>query len=125
MSVATANRVTKLNGEQTSNGGKAIIDMSQPYIASVTLLGTAPLLFHAWNVEAVAEKAKAAKGSKAKKSDDVESYVYRWVSRYPRQESARDSRQCREVHARPAFAAKKPRGYDSRRHCPARCDRAV
>ena len=39
--------------------------------------GTAPLLFHAWNVEAVREKAGAAKGSKSKKEDNVESYVYR------------------------------------------------
>ena len=36
-----------------------------------------PILFHAWNNEAVAEKSKAAKGSKAKKTDDLESYVYR------------------------------------------------
>ncbi len=34
-------------------------------------------MFHRWNAEAVDEKAKAAKNSKAKKSDDVESYVYR------------------------------------------------
>jgi hypothetical protein len=35
------------------------------------------MLFHRWNCESVAEKASAAKGSKAKKTDDVESYVYR------------------------------------------------
>ena len=32
---------------------------------------------HRWSNEAVAAKAAAAKGSKAKKTDDVESYVYR------------------------------------------------
>jgi hypothetical protein len=32
---------------------------------------------HRWNNEAVDEKAKAAKNSRAKKTDDVESYVYR------------------------------------------------
>jgi len=37
----------------------------------------ADMLFHRWNVDAVAEKSNAAKGSKAKKSDDVESYVWR------------------------------------------------
>ena len=39
--------------------------------------GTAPFLFHRWSVEAVAEKSKAAKGSAAKKSDNLELYVYR------------------------------------------------
>ena len=41
------------------------------------LTGTADLLFHRWNSQAVEEKAKAAKNSKAKKTDDIESYVYR------------------------------------------------
>ena len=39
--------------------------------------GPAPLLFHRWQTAAVDAKAAAAKGSKAKKTDDVESYVYR------------------------------------------------
>ena len=60
-----------------SNGGAHDIAMTQPYAAKVVIEGTAPLLFHRWNVEAVAEKAKAAKGSRAKKEDNVESYVYR------------------------------------------------
>jgi|SRR5262245_53826126 len=60
-----------------SNNGAAVIDLSAPYTARVTVEGTAPILFHAWNTEAVEEKGKAAKGSKAKKTDDVESYVYR------------------------------------------------
>ena len=51
--------------------------LSQPYSTKISVEGTAPLLFHAWNVEAVAEKAGAAKGSKTKKTDNVESYVYR------------------------------------------------
>jgi hypothetical protein len=60
-----------------TNDGAATIDTTAPYIATVTIEGTAPILFHRWSNEAVAEKAAAAKGSKAKKSDDVESYVYR------------------------------------------------
>src|SRR5678815_2926104 len=48
-----------------------------PYRISVTIEGVAPILFHAWNVESVEFKGRAAKGSKEKKSDDVESYVYR------------------------------------------------
>lgn len=35
------------------------------------------MLFHRWNCEAVEAKANSAKGSKAKKSDNIESYVYR------------------------------------------------
>jgi len=60
-----------------SNGGQLTIEMSFPYTATVRIVGTSDLLFHRWNVEAVAAKGKAAKGSKAKRSDDVESYVYR------------------------------------------------
>ena len=60
-----------------SNGGAEAIGFSAPYETKVEIEGTAPLLFHAWNVEAVREKAGAAKGSRAKKEDNVESYVYR------------------------------------------------
>ncbi len=60
-----------------SNDANSLIEISQPYVALISIVGTAPFLFHRWSVEAVAEKARAAKGSKAKKSDDLESYVYR------------------------------------------------
>lgn len=62
---------------EPTNGGQDAIDMTQPYRASVTISGHADILFHRWNNEAVAEKAAAVKGSKAKKSDNVESYVWR------------------------------------------------
>jgi hypothetical protein len=64
-------------GPMTTNGGKAAIEYALPYVASARIVGVADLLFHRWNVEGVATKARAAKGSKAKKSDDLESYVYR------------------------------------------------
>ena len=60
-----------------SNGAEVEIGFTQPYSVKTVIEGSAPLLFHRWNVEAVAEKARAAKGSKAKKEDNVESYVYR------------------------------------------------
>ena len=60
-----------------SNAAAPDIAFSQPYSAKVVIEGTAPLIFHRWNVEAVAEKGAAAKGSKAKKTDNIESYVYR------------------------------------------------
>ncbi len=69
------NAVVQLS--EKTNGGKQVIDASQPYSVSVLVQGSADLLFHRWNCEAVDEKAKAAKNSKAKKTDNVESYVYR------------------------------------------------
>lgn len=62
---------------EPTNGGKETIDFSQPYTASVTIVGSSDFLFHRWNAEAVDEKSKAAKNSVAKKTDDIESYVYR------------------------------------------------
>ena len=74
--------VTKNGGELTAifpvgNGAEPDIDNIAPYVVEVTLQGNAPLLCHRWDSDAVDEKAKAAKGSKTKKSDNVESYVYR------------------------------------------------
>lgn len=77
MATKTATKVGAIGGAAPTNGAKATIDLSLPYIAHITIEGTADMLFHRWNVESVAEKAAAAKGSKAKKTDDVESYVYR------------------------------------------------
>ena len=74
--------ITNGNGKATaladvSNDAAALITATQPYIVEIDVEGSAPILFHRWSNEAVAEKAAAAKGSKAKKTDDVESYVYR------------------------------------------------
>jgi hypothetical protein len=60
-----------------SNDGEAAIDLTMPYTASIRIQGTADMLFHRWSVESIAEKAAAAKGSAAKKTDDLESYVWR------------------------------------------------
>ena len=64
-------------GPEATNAAKEIIEYAVPYMVRVTVVGTADLLFHRWNCDAVEAKGKAAKGSKAKKSDDIESYVYR------------------------------------------------
>lgn len=69
------NKVVKKS--ELTNGAKQIIDLSQPYTVNVTIEGMADFLFHRWNPEAVEEKSKAAKGSKAKKTDDIETFVYR------------------------------------------------
>lgn len=70
------NRVKNI-GPEATNGAAAIIETSQPYRIEATLRGESDMLFHRWNCEAVAAKAVAAKGSKAKKTDDIESFVYR------------------------------------------------
>ncbi len=62
---------------EPTNGAKKSIEMSEPFIVSVTFQGTSDMLFHRWNAEAVDEKAKAKKNSVAKKTDDLESYIYR------------------------------------------------
>lgn len=66
--------------KEPTDAGNAIIEHSEPYAVCVTIEGSADFLFHRWNAEAVEEKAKAAKNSKGKKTDDIESYVYRTQS---------------------------------------------
>lgn len=64
-------------GEQQGNDAAETITGEAPYRARVTVEGIAALLCHRWSNESVAEKSAAAKGSKTKKTDDVDSYVYR------------------------------------------------
>jgi len=67
----------KMEIGDVSNDGVSDIAMLQPYIATISIIGEAHLIFHRWSCDAVEEKAKAAKGSKSKKTDNIESYVYR------------------------------------------------
>lgn len=62
---------------EATNGGKAAIEAGMPYVVEVSVEGASDLLFHRWNCESVDAKSKAAKNSKAKKEDDIESYVWR------------------------------------------------
>lgn len=64
-------------GDTITNGAEDGINLRAPYRVAVEIRGVCDMLFHRWNCEAVAGKASAAKGSKEKKSDNVESYVYR------------------------------------------------
>jgi hypothetical protein len=63
-----------------THGGNEVIQHGEPYAVCVTLRGSSDLLFHAWNAEAVDEKAAASKNSAGKKKDNLESYVYRTVT---------------------------------------------
>jgi hypothetical protein len=60
-----------------TNDGAATIEMSEPYAVKVRVEGAAALLFHRWSVDSIKTKAGAAKGSAAKKTDDVDSYIFR------------------------------------------------
>ena len=62
---------------EPTNGGKNTIEVGCPYLIEAEVVGVSDLLFHRWNCEGIEAKAKAAKGSKEKKSDNIESYVYR------------------------------------------------
>jgi hypothetical protein len=64
-------------GGDVSNSGESAILMEAPYRATIEVTGDSAILFHRWQSDAVAAKASAAKGSAAKKSDDVESYLWR------------------------------------------------
>ncbi len=74
--MAKATKATAL-GPDITNAAAEVIELRQPYRALIKIRGDADILFHRWNCEAVAEKAAAAKGSKEKTSDNIESYVYR------------------------------------------------
>lgn len=69
--------VNAIGGEVPTNGGKQAISNGLPYRVEVTLQGVCELLFHRYNCEAVGVRAGGPKGSKSKKEDDLESYVYR------------------------------------------------
>lgn len=75
--MTTTNSLASALGESQSNDAAHDIEMQEPYVAEVEIEGASAILFHRWSCEAVAEKAASAKGSKAKKTDNIESYVYR------------------------------------------------
>lgn len=70
--MATKKATAKDAGQITNDA-----QICEPYIAEVTIVGTAPILFHRYSVEAQEEKSAAAKGSNTKKTDETETYLYR------------------------------------------------
>ncbi len=63
----------EVNGKRESEAGIE----HPPFTVECVIRGVAPILFHRWDCAAVDAKAKAKKNSKEKKSDNLESYVYR------------------------------------------------
>ena len=72
-----SNKTIEIGGSSPTNGGEESIGMQAPYRVEVSLEGTCPLLWHRWNNESVEAKSKAKKGSAEKKSDNIESYLWR------------------------------------------------
>lgn len=73
----TVSKTTQIGGESPTNGGEFCIEMQKPYRVAVELQGVCPLLFHRWNNESVERKTNAKKGSLEKKTDDIESFLWR------------------------------------------------
>lgn len=73
--VAAATAIRAL--DPVTNDAAQEIAFEEPYIVRFKIEGVAPLIFHRWSCEAVEAQSKAKKGSAAKKSDNIESYVYR------------------------------------------------
>lgn len=67
----------KIEVPEILNGVENPVKFETPYIVNVEIIGACPLIFHRWSNEGVAAKAAAKKGSKEKKSDNVEEFVYR------------------------------------------------
>lgn len=81
MVAATVNGKQSITGiGSVSNDAEAAILL--PFTINLTVEGTADLLFHRYSADEVAEKGAAAKGSAAKKTDNVESYLYRNADGY-------------------------------------------
>ena len=60
-----------------TNGAEAYLGMAEPWAVKIRLRGVAPMLMHRWNSESIEEKAGGPRGSIQRKTDDVESYVWR------------------------------------------------
>lgn len=77
MAKASAASTLERLGEGQSNSAAVAIGFEEPYTITVTIRGVCPMLLHRYSVESVREKGNARKNSAAKKTDDIESYVYR------------------------------------------------
>lgn len=75
--------VSKKNGGATvsmddvRNAASEVLAASEPYHVELEIEGIADLFFHRWSCEDIEARAKAPKGSAAKKTDNLESYVWR------------------------------------------------
>ena len=62
---------------EVTNGAKNLIGVNEPYVVKVKIMGDCDYLYHRWNAEAIEAKSLSSKNSKARKTDDIENFVYR------------------------------------------------
>lgn len=77
MDAINSDRVAAKGGKSKNGEQRGTRQLFTPYTVEVTIQGTEPLLMHRYDVEAVKSKGDAKKGSAEKKTDNVESYLYR------------------------------------------------
>jgi hypothetical protein len=65
----------RVNGK--GKGPRGVVEPETTYAVEVEVVGTEAMLCHRYDTEAVKSKGAAKKGSKEKKTDNLESYVYR------------------------------------------------
>lgn len=70
-------KVVRIGGEVPTNDAEDDILSGAAYRVAIQIRTDADLLLHRYSPDAVIEKNNAKKNSKAKKEDNVESYVYR------------------------------------------------
>ena len=70
-----SSKVVKISA--VSNDAAAQINLEAPYSVAIAITGSADLIFHRWSCDSIEAKSKAKKNSEAKKTDDIESYVWR------------------------------------------------
>lgn len=68
---------TEHKGRNKDGSGRAVTRHEDPYLIEAEIVGDEDILFHRYDAQVVADKAAAAKGSKTKKEDNIDSYVYR------------------------------------------------
>jgi hypothetical protein len=73
--MAAKKKVEDVSG--VSNDAAEVFSDQTPYAVEATIVGTSRMLFHRFSCDEVEAKGSAAKGSRSKKKDNVESYVYR------------------------------------------------
>jgi len=73
----TTGKFTEIGGQSPTNDADESLAMQKPYRVLAELEGVSSILFHRWSAESVAAKARAKKGSDEKKTDNIESYLYR------------------------------------------------
>ena len=66
-----------MKNQEVLDGVENPVKIEKPYVVNVEIIGACPVIFHRWSCEEVEAKANAKKGSKEKKSDNVESFIYR------------------------------------------------